>query len=349
MALQHMEESKRIFLITDLKDDSPKSVRVERRRWLKGFIRLGHDVQWFSYDCMLRRFSFRHSRRLSRYFGRGKVDSLLVEQVKHYRPHIVFVHCMGQITERTVSALRNVAPDAVFVGRDNDLFQESDPVRLTVGGKMDIVVATNAGRFLRTYKEAGAPLCAFVPNPCDPDIQRPYEVDNAWKSDIIFTGVAEHSKLERGIDRYDLLLRLSKMPNVRLYGCFGNPTIDGIDCFYALSGANIALSINTVNDVRLCHSDRLVNCLACGTFTLAKRVPDSNLLFQDYVHLRYFDTADEFFDLADYYLKNKNEREKIARAGMERAHTEFNCTKISQYVLDLVERGTYDAPWAEIL
>jgi len=82
---------------------------------------------------------------------------------------------------------------------------------------------------------------------------------------------------------------------------------------------------------------------------LAKRVPDSDLLFKDGVHLRYFDTVEEFFDLANWYLRNDEEREKIAKAGMKIAHTEFNCLKMAQYVLDLIEKGHYDAPWAKIL
>lgn len=40
---------------------------------------------------------------------------------------------------------------------------------------------------------------------------------------------------------------------------------------------------------------------------------------------------------------------KNAMAGMKRAHSEFNCERIAKLTLDLVERGTYDAPWAEIL
>jgi len=78
-------------------------------------------------------------------------------------------------------------------------------------------------------------------------------------------------------------------------------------------------------------------------------VPDSELLFKDGVHLKYFDTAEEFFELADWYLKHDHEREKIAKAGMERAHSEFNCERIAKLTLDLIETGTYDAPWAEIL
>ncbi len=69
------------------------------------------------------------------------------------------------------------------------------------------------------------------------------------------------------------------------------------------------------------------------------------MLFKDGVHLRYFDTAEEFFELADWYLKHEDERVKIANAGMEYIHREFNCEKIAGYMLDVVEKGSYKAPW----
>ena len=40
---------------------------------------------------------------------------------------------------------------------------------------------------------------------------------------------------------------------------------------------------------------------------------------------------------------------KIAMAGMEKAHSEFNTERIAKHLLDLIETGAYDAPWAEIL
>ncbi|HUW18478.1 MAG TPA: glycosyltransferase [Sedimentisphaerales bacterium] len=351
-----MQKLKRIFVIADFKDESPESIRVERRRWPKGFIRLGHDVQRFSYRNILTQFnpfSGVHFRRFMPGFVRKRADDILLEQIKVYHPHVVFLGGMKYLNDKTIATMRSVAPDAVFVGRDNDPFPEKNHGRLAIAKQMDIVVASNAGRFLRTYKEAGVPLCAFVPNPCDPDIQRPYEVGEEWKIDIVFTGKAEHRRLGleagRDIDRYNLLRRLSKMPNAKMYGCFGNPRVEGIETSYAISGAKIALSINIVNDVRLYHSDRLINCLSCGAFVLAKRVPDTDLLFEDGVHLRYFDDSDDFFELADWYLKHDDERQRIAKAGMEKAHREFNCVKIAQYVLDLVNKGTYEAPWAEIL
>jgi len=282
-------------------------------------------------------------------FAKRKADAILIEQIRQYHPDIILITAMKYLNAETVQELRKVAPSAIFVGRDGDPFPELNLARLEIAKQLDIMTCFYAGRFLETYRKAGVPLCAFMPPPCDPDIQRSYDVDDEWKSDIIFTGKAEHTKLDRDIDRYALLLRLSKMPNAKIYGAFDRPQLESIDCFYAISGAKIALSINIINDVRLYHSDRLVNCLSCGTFTLAKRVPDTELLFKDGVHLRYFDTAEEFFELADWYLKHDQEREEIAKAGMERAHSEFNCTKIAGYLMDLVETGKYDAPWAEIL
>ena len=97
--------------------------------------------------------------------------------------------------------------------------------------------------------------------------------------------------------------------------------------------------------IRLYHSDRLTHYLSCGTFVLAKRVPDTELLFKDGEHAKYFDTADEFFELANWYLSHETERKKIADAGMQHVHEQFNSVKIAKYILELIEKGSYNAPW----
>jgi len=340
---------KRIFVIADFKDESPKSIRVSQRMWIKGLLRLGHDVQRFSYRNMMMQCSPFPSKRIARHFAKKKADSLLVEQVKRYQPEIVFILSMKYLDAETLVAVRDIAPNAVFVGRDEDPFPDRNPARIAIAQQADIVITTSSGRFLRVYKDAGVRCCAFIPNMCDPDIQYKYNVDEGWSTDIIFTGKVEHTRLDRNNERYALVQRLSQMPNSRVYGAFGIPRVEGIDYFCAISGSKIGLSINIANDVRLYHSDRLTNYLSCGTFVLAKKVPDSDLLFEDGVHLRYFDSADEFFELADWYLQHEQEREKIAMAGMQKAHTDFNCERIAKHMLDLITTGTYDAPWAEII
>jgi len=353
-----MQRAKRIFVVADFKDESPKSIRIERRRWPKGFVRAGHDVQRFSYRNILTQFnpfSGKKFRRFMPKFVKRRANDILARQVRAYHPDIIFISLNKYIDSKTISRLRETAPDAVIVYRDCDPFPAKSTLRGEIARNADIITATNGGRFLKYYKDISGKKCAFIPNPCDPDIQRPYHnLSQDWQSDIIFTGKETHKRLAEEIKgekefRLDLLKKLSNMPNTKLYGCFGNPTIDGVETFWSISGAKIALSINIINDVRLYHSDRLVNCLSCGTFTLAKRVPDTELLFEDGKHLRYFDSPDEFFELAEWYLKHDREREKIAIAGMQKAHTDFNCEKIAQYMLDLIETGTCSAPWAVIL
>jgi hypothetical protein len=139
------------------------------------------------------------------------------------------------------------------------------------------------------------------------------------------------------------------MPNARVYQALGRPRIEGLDYFSALCGAKIALSINIYNDMRLYHSDRLINSVGCGTFTLAKKVPGSHILFEDGVHLRYFDTVEEFFEMAQFYLSHGPERERMALAGMERAHREFNCVRLSQCLLSLIDTGRCGAAWEEVV
>jgi len=351
-----MKAAKRIFVIADFKDEFPRSVRTQARMWIKGLIQAGQDVQRFAYRNIMTQFnpfSGKHFRRFFPGFVRKRADNILARQIEVYHPDIVFVLNMKYLIAETVRTIRTAAPDAIVIGRDEDPFPERNPARLAIAKETDMVITSSGGKFLKTYKDAGVPRCGFIPNTCDPDIQYRYDVEDKWKTDIIFTGKAEHHRLGseagRNIDRYGMLHRLSEMSNAKVYGCFGRPEVEGIETFYAISGAKIGLSINIINDVRLYHSDRLANYVSCGTFTLAKRVPDTDLLLRDGEHVKYFDTVDEFFELADWYLKNDREREKIAMAGMQKMHNDFNCQKMAQYMLDLIETGSYNAPWAEIL
>jgi len=277
----------------------------------------------------------------------------MLEQIRRYHPDILILCVLKYFNPEMIQEIRKTAPYALLVGRDADSYPPNYAPRwFEILKMLDLAIVTNAGVWMQKFKEEGVPRCAFFPCPCDPDIQRPYpNIEGKCKSDILFTGSEHHSRFpaEMEEERRFLLERLKERKGVRLYGCFGFPTLDGIEVFWAISGAKIALSINIVNNIRMYHSDRLVNCIACGTFTLAKRVPDSDLLFEDGKHLRYFDTAEEFFELAEWYLAHEEEREQIARAGMEHAHREFNCTRMARHLMDLIRTGDYNAPWKVIL
>jgi hypothetical protein len=338
---------KRILMVADLIHKPTKTFFYKTPKLAKGFIRLGHDVRLFGYTNALQEVSRFKSRTLAKLFYKQKADRVLAAEVKAYQPDIVHIYFPRVLDVNTVEHIRKAAPNAVLIGLDEDPWPTLRGERINIAKKLDILTATNDGIFLQAYKDAGVQKCVFMPNLCDPETDTRYDVEDKWKQDILWTGLVIHDpKRYPGEQmRYEIVNRLANMPNCAVYGCCGRPKIGGVDYLYAISGAKIGLSINGDNDVRLYHSDRLTQYMAGGTFVLAKRVPATDLLAKDKQHLRYFETTDEFFELADWYLKHEDERKKIANAGMEWVHEQFNGTKIAGYNLDLIEKGEYKAPW----
>jgi len=340
-----MKNIKRIFIVGDISHKAIKMFLDQMPKLAKGFIRLGHDARLFSYCSALSEASPLKSKTFAARFCKSSVDNLLAGQVKNYNPDIVYVSFARVLDARTIVRMRDAAPNAVFIGGDGDPWPQHNKNRVETAKGLDILTATNDGEFLKVYKDAGVRRCVFIPNMCDPDIDRRYEVSDKWRSDILWTGKGGHHAGPERTLREDLVNKLAKRKNCALYGCCGRPKIAGIDYLHAISGTRIGVNANSFKPVRLCHSDRLMHYLACGAFVLAERMPDGDLLFEDGCHLRYFSTVDEFFDLAEWYLAHEAERKKIADAGMRHVHDEFNSVKIAGYLLDLVEKGTYDAPW----
>jgi hypothetical protein len=340
-----MSKAKRIFIITDLYNKPFKMFSDQMPKLAKGFIRLGHDIRIFSYCDVLSQISPFKSKSISSRFYKSGTDKILIEQLKIYCPDIVYLCFASSLDAQTLALSREAAPKAVFVGIDADPWPKLQKNRIETAKELDILTATNDGQWLQDYRDAGVPLCVFMPNMCDPDIDYRYEVDEKWKTDIIWIGKLQHQADTSEDFRKIIVQKLSTRPNCALYGCCGKPSIGGRDCLYAISGAKIGLNVNAYGPVKFCHSDRLTRFMAGGAFVMAKKFPDADLLYKDGVHIKYFDEIDEFFELADWYLEHENERKKIADSGMERIHKEFNCLKIAQYYLDLAENGTYNAPW----
>jgi len=339
-----MNKHKRIFVVYGM-NYNPIKLFFQTQKLIKGFIRLGYDVLPFNYDRALLEISIFKSKALSERFYKYRVDLLLVDQVQSYKPDIIYVSFARALDAESIKNMRRAAPNAIVVGGDEDPWPKLQRNRIETAKELDVLTATNDGQWLQDYRDAGVKLCKFMPNCCDPDIEYRYSVDEKWKTDILWIGKLGHHADKSETIRENLVKELAKHPNCALYGCCGKPSIGGMDCLYAISGARIGVNVNAYGPVKFCHSDRLIRFMACGTFVLARRFTGADLLFKDGEHLKYFDDITEFFELADWYLKHETERKKMAEAGMERAHKEFNCKKIAQYIIDLIETGTYDAPW----
>jgi hypothetical protein len=340
-----MSKSKRILFIAEGSSRSVKLFQNQAHKLAKGFTRLGNDVRIFDYGTELAAVSPFSSRRLSAILYKRKLDEMLFRLCTDYGPDIIHIGFPRCLDNKTIQGIRETTPGTIIIGTDGDPWPKLNPGRIETAKGFDILMATNDGQWIQEYRDAGVQFCVFMPNCCDPDIDFRYDVEEKWKSDILWIGTLEHNANTSGSFRRNLILKLAERDNCSLYGCCRSPRIGGLDSLYAISGARIGVSVNAYGDVRLAHSDRLTRFLAGGTMVLSKRFPDCELLYKDGVHLKYFGTIEEFFDIADWYLKNEQERKKIADAGMKLVHEEFNCVKIAGYMLDVIENGTYKAPW----
>jgi hypothetical protein len=341
-----MTSSKRIFAVYGM-NYNPAKMFFQTRKLVKGFIRLGHDVLTFNYDRALLQLSIFKSKALSENLYKSKVDRLMAEQIKAYQPDIVYVSFARALDADTIKSARIAAPKAVFIGCDEDPWPKLQRNRIATAKELDMLAATNDGQWLQDYRGGGVPLCKFLPNACDPDVEYRYDVGEKWKTDILWIGKLGHHADNSDTFRADMVKKLARQANCTLYGCLGRPKIGGMDFLYAVSGARTGVSVNAYGPIKFAHSDRLIRFLAGGTFVLARRFEGAEMLFQDGEHIKYFNEIDEFFELAKWYLEHESERKQIADAGMQLAHKEFNCEKIAQYVLDLVETGSYEAPWSK--
>ena len=340
-----MTDSKRILILADQSLKPIKFFIDQMPKLAKGLIRLGRDARIVNYSQLLRAMSSFKSRRISAYLYKKKVDQEIARLAMHYQPDIVYISFAKFLDAETIETVRKACPQAVFIGGDGDPWPSLQGGRIEMAKSLDFLIATNDGAFLEEYKSAGIKKCCFMPNMCDPDIDHRYEVDSKWKTDILWTGAARHSANKDEVFRGKLVRGIAERENTSIYGCLERPQIGGRDYLYAISGARIGVNVNAYDSVKFCHSDRLTQYLACGTLVLAKRFEGCDQLYKDRLHLRYFDTIEEFFELADYYLSHEEERKKIADQGMAWVHQEYNSRKIAQYILDLIEKGSYLAPW----
>jgi hypothetical protein len=342
-----MHKIRKILIISDTNYKPVKMYLDQMPKLAKGFIRLGHDVRHLSYCGILSQLSPFKSRSLSSFLYKRKTDEIIAKFAKHYKPDIIYISFAKHLDKVTILHLREAVPSATVIGGDGDPWPDREKGRIETALQLDILMATNDGAFLDKYRQAGVKKCVFMPNMCDPDIDYRYEVDQTWKSDVLWTGAAQHTVglADGDKTRQQVIELLVQRPNVSVYGCLGRPKIEGINYLYAISGAKIGVNMNAYESVKLCHSDRLTQYLACGTLVMAKRFEGCNLLYQDKMHLRYFDQPAECMEMIDWYLAREDERRKIADSGMEHCHTCFNSVKIAGYILNLAETGQYKAPW----
>ena len=338
----------RIAIIGDFKHDTLRHTQIISRKLVKGLLRNGHDVLPISYRNLMMELSPIASKRWARRLAKRRTDAWCTALVADYQPDMVVVMNFRNFDHRTIRAFRQAAPDATFLGWYEDSLDGFTDQARSIAQHLDWLLATGGGSHLRHIAQTCSVRAAFMPNPCDPDLEKPYEHNPAYACEVLFVGKIGHKTRGTDAGRAALIKAVAEKYSLATHGCLGGPVVLGLEYFRRISAAKIVLSVNASNDIQMYHSDRLINSIGCGAFVVARAVPDGERLFTNKKHLVYFQTIDQCLDLIAYYLEHENERKGIAEAGMHHAHQAFNCQRIARDIVDLATTGDYHAPWREV-
>jgi glycosyltransferase involved in cell wall biosynthesis len=288
-----------------------------------------NDLRWGGRQPLLRSIED-HLKLGPTYSGANRA---LLERARALRPDLVWIDKGDWVWSSSLRALRGLGCFLVHHVTDS-LFTRHARARLrrrllrSTAPDYDVFFTTNmddvariAGReppkTLLTH--LGHDHRRFEPSPLPP------ELAERWNDELVFIGHFE-PETEDGI----LALVDAGLP-VRVYGhlaWFRSSRRDRLgdrlrgplskdDYVHALKGSKIGLCfVSTMNYNQT--ASRSFEITGCGSFLLAVRTPQHLEAFEEGVEAEFFGDHAELVEKARYYLQHDEERERIARAGLER-------------------------------
>jgi len=317
---------------------------VDRKLSL-GLIRLGHFVYDFSYRHMARYDAPFRSKRL----GRSRLQKRLTDLIDQVRPDLLLLGHSELVENATLRGLRDRYPGMRIAMWYVDWLEEAHKRsnvrdRLTVA---DAVFCTTGGEALRAVAGDSDNL-HFLPNPVDSSIERGRnDQRDTFRWDLVYCG-RDYKDPVRRKALTDLQSSLGE-DRLCLRGCLDRPTVSGAEYLDLLTQARCGLNYSRRNDIPFYTSDRLVQLAGNGLLTFSPRVPGLDRIFSE-EEVVYFDDMDDLIEKFHYFRKNDDQRRRIARQGRERAHRDYNSSRVAKYIIDVTlgDEGHPKCDWLSI-
>lgn len=175
---------------------------------------------------------------------------------------------------------------------------------------------------LDEFKKSGLENVYWLPHACDVTIHGKRQTPKLF--DVGFVGNPlgyRRSVLDRLKDRF----------NVHYERVFG------VKMAEIFSASKMVVNFLSYGEINM----RIFEAMASGSLLLTPYAPSSAIeeLFEDRRHLVFYDDEEDLHDKVQYYLENAEEREAIAKAGMDEVISKHTYDiRISQ-IIDTIHRG----------
>ena len=191
----------------------------------------------------------------------------------------------------------------------------------------------------KRLKELGINNVRFLLEAFDPEIYKPIEKDSKYESDVSLVGNIYPYRLR--------ILKFLQDYNLKVWGQLVNINKADVSKFYQgraaildeknkiFNSAKIVLNTHTPSEV-MGTNVRLFEICGSGAFQLSDPTLHTDNIFKSGKEVVYYESVEELKKLIDYYLNNKEERNKIAKAGYGRAMKDHTYDKRLSELFDLL-------------
>ena len=318
-----------------------------------GFIRNNHTViRFFDRDIARMSNIFR-----TRKLGVSGANKKLLQQASSFQPSLIlFIHA-DVIRVETLERLKEILPAAKLAQISIDpLFILGNVNRLkTKGPMMDATFLTTAGEGLRRVS-SGRPAY-YIPNITDPSMETGRAFDGKCDIDLIFA--CGSFDREGGDPRKSTLEHIREhLPEINFASHVDNETggLWGADYMDALGRSKCGLNLSRERegpfnlakpeDLYVYSSDRVANLTGNGVLTFTHSKYNLDKLFTE-DEMVFYDSNNDLIEKIAHFLKNDDERRRIAKNGWKKARRELNERLATQYIVDVLlrENISYSYIW----
>lgn len=164
-------------------------------------------------------------------------------------------------------------------------------------------------------------------------VKKSYWFPNSYPDDLIFP-----KKLDKTIDVGfcgNLINRGHLINNLDKYNIKKDIFVIGDDMVNSINSYKIHFNCNISNDINY----RTFETTGCGTFLLTNYTPGLEKLFDIGKEIVVYDSIEDLDNKVKYYLDNPEERNKIAKAGHERAKKDHTYYERAKKLIDIINEN----------
>lgn len=164
-------------------------------------------------------------------------------------------------------------------------------------------------------------------------VKKSYWFPNSYPDDLIFP-----KKLDKTIDVGfcgNLINRGHLINHLDKYNIKKDIFVIGDDMVNSINSYKIHFNCNISNDINY----RTFETTGCGTFLLTNYTPGLEKIFDIGKEIVVYDSIEDLDNKVKYYLDNSEERNKIAKAGHERAKKDHTYYERAKKLIDIINEN----------